>query len=87
MVLLLRIVGIARKEGKSMLERVKRIGVAVSASAMGILMPVMAFAQPPSEFTLPDLPMGQIYTLGGTILAGLAVMWVLRKIVKTTNRS
>jgi len=49
--------------------------------------PVVAMATPPTEFDLPDLPMGAIYTLGGTVLAGLAVMWGFRKIVKTTNRS
>lgn len=70
-----------------MFERVKRLGVSVCAAVSGVLIPVMAFADPPDSFTLPSLPMDQMYTLGGTVLAGLAVMWVLRKIVKTTNRS
>lgn len=55
--------------------------------ATGLLLaPSLAFAEPTS-FTLPSLPMGQIYTLGGTIIAGLAVLWGFRKIVKTTNKS
>jgi len=41
----------------------------------------------PTSFTLPSLPMDQIYTLGGTVLAGLAVIWGFRKIVKSVNRT
>lgn len=60
----------------------QKVMVAVS----GVLVPAMAFAEPTS-FTLPSLPMGQLYTLGGTIFSGLAVLWIARKIIKTSNRS
>lgn len=69
------------------MNRVKGFVYKVGGAVAGVLIPAMAFATPPSEFTLPSLPMGQVYTLGGTILGGLAVMWVFRKIVKTTNKS
>lgn len=58
--------------------------VAIAALLIGA--PMLAHAEPTS-FTLPSLPMGQIYTLGGTVLAGLGVMWGYRKIVKSINRS
>jgi len=58
---------------------------AVSALLLGA--PMLANATPPTEFELPALPMGAIYTLGGVILAGLGVMWGWRKLVKTTNKS
>jgi len=67
------------------MKKLERLMYSVMAGALMVL-PSVAHATPTS-FTLPDLPMGQIYTLGGTILAGLAVMWGFRKIVKTTNRS
>lgn len=69
------------------MNRIKGFFYKVSGAVAGVLIPAMAFAEPPSSFTLPELPMGQMYTLGGTILAGLAVMWVYRKLTKTTNRS
>lgn len=47
----------------------------------------VAHATPAAEFELPELPMTQIYTLGGTVLSGLAVLWGYRKLVKSTNRS
>lgn len=67
-------------------EKMKRIK---SFLVTGILLgaPALALATPPTEFTIPQLPMTLIYGLGTAILAGLAVMWVFRKGVKTTNRS
>jgi len=63
----------------------KKVKVAVTSA---VLLGVAAIANAaPTEFELPDLPMGQIYTLGGTVLTGLAVMWGYRKIVKSINRS
>lgn len=67
------------------MKKLQRMFYSVMAGALMVL-PTIAHAEPTS-FDLPDLPMGQIYTLGGTILGGLAVMWGFRKIVKTTNRS
>jgi len=60
------------------------VGVSsVSALAFSAL---PAFAEP-SGFTIPSLPMDDLYTLSTAVLAGLATIWVLRKIIKTTNRS
>lgn len=38
--------------------------------------------------TLPlDLPVADVETLAGLALVGLGVMWSIRKIIKTINRS
>ena len=83
----LAIINVMSGKGKRIMERIRNAVRVGMVGLMGVLAPALAFATPPSQFTLPELPMGQMYTLGGTILGGLAVMWVLRKIVKTTNRS
>ena len=64
----------------------KKMVKVITGAVIG-LTPALALATPPTEFTIPDLPMGMIYTLGSAVLAGLAVLWVFRKGVKTTNRS
>lgn len=58
---------------------------ASSVSALA-LSAIPAFAEP-TGFTIPDLPMDDFYLLSTGVLAGLATLWVWRKIVKTTNRS
>lgn len=37
--------------------------------------------------TLPALPMDDVVTAATTILAGLGVIWVIRKLIKLSNRS
>lgn len=46
----------------------------------------MALAEP-AGFTIPSLPMDDYYSLMTAVLAGLAALWVGRKIIKTTNKS
>lgn len=36
---------------------------------------------------LPALPMDDVVTAATTILAGLGVIWVIRKLIKLSNRS
>lgn len=36
---------------------------------------------------LPALPMEDVVTAATTILAGLGVIWVIRKLIKLSNRS
>ena len=69
-----------------MKDRIKGMYYKSAVVATALLVPAMAHAEP-TGFTLPDLPTGQIYNIGGTILGALAVMWVLRKLIKTSNKS
>lgn len=60
--------------------------VAVGAAVVaGVLAPALARA----EFTItpPTFDMTQMGTYAGTILTALAGIWLVRKFVKTTNRS
>lgn len=66
--------------------RQKRLGVAAVVSAV-LLNAATALADTVTSFTLPTVDLSPVYTLGGTVLGGLAVMWVLRKLIKTTNKS
>jgi hypothetical protein len=41
-----------------------------------------------AELTLPTaLDVGDVETVAGLVIAGLAVMWGIRKVIKLTNRS
>jgi len=45
-------------------------------------------SQAQAAITLPtEFDVGDVETLAGLILTGLVVMWGVRKIIKTTNRS
>jgi len=46
-----------------------------------------ALAVDATEFTVPTINMGPVYGLGTAVLASLAIIWVLRKLIKTSNRS
>ncbi len=53
-----------------------------------LLAPVVAMAEP-APFTLaaPEIDMTLLGTLAATILGGLAAMWIVRKVIKTMNKS
>lgn len=38
-------------------------------------------------FTVPDFVTTDVVTIVSAVLAGLAVMWAARKVIKTVNRS
>lgn len=68
----------------------KKISKKQFVSALGFAAAVLASAAPAMAtptFTLPDLPMTDYYTLMGTVVGGLAALWVGRKIIKTVNKS
>ena len=62
----------------------KRIGGAVGGVALAA---GNAMAEPAFTVTTPDIPYEQLGTYATVILGGLAAMWVIRKLIKTTNRS
>lgn len=70
-----------------MFKSIKSKVVALGAGVAAVLPAAIAHATPPTEFTLPSLPMGQFYALGSLVLGGLATVWVWRKLVKGTNKS
>lgn len=39
------------------------------------------------ELVIPTLATAPIYALASAVLGGLAIMWVIRKSIKTTNKS
>lgn len=53
-----------------------------------LVAPVVAMAEP-AGFTLaaPEIDLTLLGTLAATILGGLAAMWIVRKVIKTMNRS
>lgn len=60
------------------------------SGAVALIAPVVAMATPtPAAFTLaaPEIDMTLLGTLAGTILGGLAAMWIVRKVIKTMNKS
>ena len=74
-------------EGKRKMKNLKnKVIVCVSSVSALAFSALPAFAEP-AGFTIPSLPMDDLYTLSTAVLAGLATIWVLRKIIKTTNRS
>jgi len=59
-----------------------------TSGAIALIAPVVAMATP-AAFTLeaPEIDMTLLGTLAGTILGGLAAMWIVRKVIKTMNKS
>lgn len=62
------------------------LGVAALAVVAGLGVPGLALAEPFAVVT-PAIPYEQLGTYTTVILTGLAAMWVIRKLIKTTNRS
>lgn len=64
----------------------KLFALAVSGGFIA-LSAVNALATPWIDVSSIDVETAPVATLGLTILTALAAMWVLRKLIKTTNRS
>jgi hypothetical protein len=68
--------------------KVKALVVGAGAAATAVLVPELARAEPAAfTITTPDLDMTLLGTLATAILGGLAAMWLLRKVIKTMNKS
>lgn len=67
--------------------KVKALVVGAGATAAAVAIPEIARAE--GEFTLaaPTIDMTLLGTLAATILGGLAAMWIVRKVIKTMNKS
>lgn len=64
--------------------RILGIGSGVAAAVL----PVLAHAEVvPFTITPPALDMALLGTLSTAILGGLAAIWLLRKVIKTMNKS
>lgn len=72
----------------SAVSKVKALIVGAGATASAVVIPEIARATP-AAFTLdaPEIDMTLLGTLAGTILGGLAAMWIVRKVIKTMNKS
>jgi hypothetical protein len=61
------------------------------AGVLGALVAVLyagaAYATPWIDVSSIDVDTAPVATLGLTIITALAAMWVLRKLIKTTNKS
>lgn len=68
--------------------KVKALLVGAGAATAAVVVPEIASATPPA-FTLaaPEIDMTLLGTLAATILGGLAAMWIVRKVIKTMNKS
>jgi len=68
-------------------QKVKTALIAVGTGAAAVAVPEIARAE--GEFTLaaPTIDMTLLGTLAATILGGLAAMWIVRKVIKTMNKS
>jgi len=72
-----------------MLRKVKRVLIGISP-VVGGLWAGTAFAAAPTLDSIAagvTLSTGAVITLFGIIIAGLAVLWGIRKMIKTTNKS
>lgn len=72
-----------------MLRKVKGVLVGV-APIVGTFFASTAFAAAPTLDSIASgvtLSTGAVITLFGIIIAGLAVLWGIRKMIKTTNKS
>jgi len=76
---------------KKLLRKMKGFqkGLAVAAGAFVATVVVPAVASATSWIDVSEIAVDTdpVAVLGLTIIAGLAAMWVLRKLIKTTNRS
>lgn len=59
--------------------------VMLCAAVAGVLAPALARAE--FSITPPTFDMTSMGTYAGTILTALAGIWLVRKFIKTTNRS
>lgn len=68
--------------------KVKALLVGAGATAAAVVVPEIVRAEP-AGFTLaaPEIDMTLLGTLAATILGGLAAMWIVRKVIKTMNKS
>lgn len=62
-------------------------GKAAMAVTSVALLAGPAMAEPTFTITAPDIPYQQLGTYASAILTALAGIWVIRKMIKTTNRS
>jgi len=69
---------------KNASSKIRAAVVAMGASLVGAS---SALAEPGFTVTTPDIPYEQLGSYTTVILGRLAAMWVIRKLVKTTNRS
>jgi len=60
---------------------------AVVACVFSMFVAVSAYATPWIDVSSIDVDTAPVATLGLTIITALAAMWVLRKLIKTTNKS
>ena len=65
----------------------KGLAVAVGAAVATVVAPAIAGATSWIDVSSISVDTDPVAVLGLTIIAGLAAMWVLRKLIKTTNRS
>lgn len=77
-----------------MKNKIKKIGRffgkhagSIAVAAVGLMVPGMVKAAAWIDVSSLEVDTAPVATLGLTILAALAAMWVLRKLIKTTNRS
>lgn len=63
-------------------------GLTMKKLLYGVLGIIGASGAAHAALTLPsDMSVTSVETLAGLVIAGLAVMWGIRKVIKTVNRS
>jgi len=67
--------------------KVKALVVGAGATAAAVAIPEIARAEGEFTLTMPPIDMTLLGTLATAILGGLAAMWLLRKVIKTINKS
>ena len=73
---------ITKKKERKRIMKKKVLSMLSAVGAVAVSAPAFA------AITLPtELPMTDFETLMGLVLGGLATMWVVRKLIKSINRS